>query len=194
MEKEGRKGKETTKDLQFLMQMVYITPKLCAGVRDNRRSVQSNSCIQGHPSGSTLETGLILQRTLNDNTASQLTAVSQSCCFLHYRNCQSSQCCSFLVAVRQSRRIDPGTKQHRFFILIFFFFCPRDVFLVLAQKQTCSLDMLAPAWQLFRLSRDCVELGAHAAAEEESCSPTLCRDDTPAATRPWRWRHLSLFA
>lgn len=96
--------------------------------------------------------------------------------------------------MRQSRRIDPGTKQHRFFILIFFFFCPRDVFLVLAQKQTCSLDMLAPAWQLFRLSRDCVELGAHAAAEEESCSPTLCRDDTPAATRPWRWRHLSLFA
>lgn len=43
--------------------------------------------------------------------------MSQSCCFLHYRNCQSSYCCSFLVAVRQSRRIEPGTKQHRVFFI-----------------------------------------------------------------------------
>lgn len=46
--------------------------------------------------------------------------MSQSCCFLHYRNCQSSYCCSFLVAVRQSRRIEPGTKQHRFFFFLLF--------------------------------------------------------------------------
>ncbi|KAE8598066.1 hypothetical protein XENTR_v10016709 [Xenopus tropicalis] len=50
-------------------------------------------------------------RTLNDNTTSQLTAVSQSCCFLHFQNCKSSFCCSFLVAVRQYRRIGRNTEK-----------------------------------------------------------------------------------
>lgn len=120
---QGRKEEREKRPLKTDMVpkiMLYITTKSLAGIHKSCHSFQPSFCMQGHPPGATLETGLILQRTLNDNTASQLTAVSQSCCFLHYRNCQSSYCCSFLVAVRQSRRIEPGTKQHRFFLFLSF--------------------------------------------------------------------------
>lgn len=101
--------------------------------------------------------------------------------------------------MRQSRRIDPGTKQHRFFILVFFLY-EGDF-----PGVSVGTDM-QPGCVRFSLAALSAEQGLFG-ARYPNClwgrTPgfsfcilrgSLCHDDIPAAIGQRRWWCLSLFA